>query len=82
MDYSAQVLFEIRRVVKPGAPVLFEVVEPNSPWIDAWGLMEMAKGTEVYFTELEDWETTFKQAGSQIQSSKAGELFRTYLLTF
>jgi ubiquinone/menaquinone biosynthesis C-methylase UbiE len=82
LDYSAQVLIEIRRVVKPGAPVLFEVVEPNSPWLDAWGLMEMAKGTEVYFTELEDWETTFKQVGSQIQTSKAGELFRTYHLTF
>lgn len=80
LEYFQLVGQQLRRVLRPGAMVVLEVVDPDSPWVDEWGSIEVEKGTEPLLTPLSAWEAIFKQEGVKIRKQARGELFVTYAI--
>ena len=80
-DYFSLVWSQLLRVMQPKSPLVLELLDPESEWVDEWGLLEMEKGVEPLFTPLQEWEATFKQLGSKVRKRVEGELFVSYLLT-
>ena len=77
-DYLSLMWLPLRRVLKPKALLIFDVVNPDSRWIDEWGLGEIYKGTEPILTPLKDWEALIKQLGGKLRKQEAADLFVTY----
>lgn len=80
IEYFDGVWAELLRVLRPAAPILIEVVNPESVWAEQWGLIELFKGTEPIFTPLSEWERRITALGGRIQKQASGELFTTYLI--
>ncbi|MEN9201637.1 MAG: class I SAM-dependent methyltransferase [Thermostichus sp. DG_1_6_bins_120] len=80
LEYFAEVWRELLRVLRPAAPILIEVVNPESVWAEQWGLIELFKGAEPIFTPLAEWEQCIRDLGGKIQKQASGELFTTYLI--
>ena len=79
-EYFSMVWHQLRRVLKPKASLIVEFVNPESAWVDEWGLIELHKGTEPILTPLQTWEKLIKQLGGKIRKQEAGELFVTYAI--
>jgi SAM-dependent methyltransferase len=80
VEYFTDLWQPLQRVLKPKSPVILEVIDPESPWTEEWGLIEIFKGTEPIFTPRQTWETVFKQLGARILQQADGELFTTYVI--
>jgi len=79
-EYFSIMWPQLRRVLKPKAPLIVEFANPDSDWADEWGLIELHKETEPILTPLKTWEMTIKQLGGQIRKQAMGELFVTYAI--
>lgn len=67
-DYWQTVLTEIKRVLKTGSVVVFDVIDPDSELADNWSILETYLGAEVFPEPLETWKSVIKTAG--VRSSK------------
>ncbi|WP_017323906.1 class I SAM-dependent methyltransferase [Synechococcus sp. PCC 7336] len=79
-DYFALMWQQLQRALAPKAVTVVEVVDPESEWIDEWGLVELAKGLEPILTPLQEWEALFVQVGAKVRKQARGELFATYAI--
>ncbi|MEO0854396.1 MAG: class I SAM-dependent methyltransferase [Cyanobacteria bacterium J06648_11] len=80
LDYFEMVWPDIQRVCKPKANWIVETVNPESPWAEEWGLVELEKGCEPLLTPLTEWEACVRKLGGRIRKQVAGELFVTYAI--
>ncbi len=77
-EYAALVWLAITKRVQPKALFIFDVVNPESRWIDEWGLVEMHHGVEPLLTPLTEWEALISAHKGIIRHQAKGELFVTY----
>ncbi|ASC73124.1 Ubiquinone/menaquinone biosynthesis C-methyltransferase UbiE [Halomicronema hongdechloris C2206] len=82
IEYWQQVLAQVRRVLKPGAVFVFDVVNPEVPLAENWAILETYLGAEVMLTPLEDWSPMLKQAGVKILKQQDHGLFHLFKVTW
>ncbi|QIZ72773.1 class I SAM-dependent methyltransferase [Oxynema aestuarii] len=82
LDYWVEVLSEVRRVLKPGAHFVFDVVDPASPLAENWAILETYLGAEVFLEPIAAWEQLIKSSGGKILKRQPGELFNLYKIKF
>ncbi len=82
LDYWQQVLSEVKRVLKPGGSLIFDVIDPDSPLAEDWAILETYLGAEVLLTPLSEWRSLVRQAGGKIVKSSPGELFESLQVSF
>ncbi|AGY58491.1 class I SAM-dependent methyltransferase [Gloeobacter kilaueensis] len=76
--YDEQVLTAIRRVLKPEGHLLWEAVNPASPWFEDWSIGQMYLGLEVVTAPaLTGWQSLLSEIGP-VRSRKGGELFELF----
>ncbi|MEM6446382.1 MAG: class I SAM-dependent methyltransferase [Cyanobacteria bacterium J06642_2] len=80
VEYFETIWTDVRRICKPKTIWLVETVNPESPWAEEWGLLELHKGCEPILTPLSEWEASIRKLGGRIRTQKAGELFVTYAI--
>lgn len=78
LEYFSLMWHPLRRILKPKSLFVFDVVDPETRWVDEWGLGEIYKETEPVLTPLSQWEALIKQLGGKVRKQEAGELFVTY----
>ncbi len=78
-DYNERVLREVKRILKPGGLLLWEGVDPESPWFEDWSIGQMYRGLEVNDTLIADWRALFDSFG-KVQKQESGELFTWWLV--
>ncbi|VEP11379.1 Methylase involved in ubiquinone/menaquinone biosynthesis [Hyella patelloides LEGE 07179] len=82
LDYWERVLAEVKRVLKPGGYLIFDVLDPEAPLAEDWAILETYLGAEVFLTSLSDWRSCVRQAEGKITKSSPGELFHCWLVRF
>lgn len=81
-DYWTAVLSEVKRVLKPGGMFVFDLLNPEAPLAENWGILETYLGAEVFLESLDNWQKTLKAAGAKILKTQPGELFQLYTVKF
>ncbi len=79
-EYAALVWLAIAKRVQPKALFIFDVVNPESRWLDEWGMVEMHHGVEPILAPLSEWEALIKTHKGTIRRQAKGELFVTYVV--
>lgn len=82
LDYWEAVLTEMRRVLKPGGTLVFDVVNPESALAENWAILETYLGAEVLLTELGEWQALLKRSNTKVLKTLDHELSRLYSLQF
>lgn len=77
-NYWSQVLASVKKVLKPTASFVFDVIDPEQPLAEDWAILEMYLGAEVELIPLETWKRHLKQEGVKIQKERSGELFHLF----
>jgi len=78
LEYWQQVLAQVRRVLKPGAAFVFDVVNPEAPLAENWAILETYLGAEVMLTPLDAWLPLLNQAGVKILKQQDHGLFHLF----
>ncbi len=81
-QYWAEVLTQVKRVLKPTGEFVFDVLNPETPLAEDWAILETYLGSEVFLESLTDWEKMIQSTGAKIVKKKAGELFQLYKVRF
>ncbi|MDY7022732.1 MAG: methyltransferase domain-containing protein [Cyanobacteriota bacterium] len=82
LQYWAEVLADVKRVIKPTGEFIFDILNPDAPLAEDWAILETYLGTEVFLESLETWEKLIKNNGAKIVKQKEGELFQIYKVRF
>jgi SAM-dependent methyltransferase len=82
LDYWRLVLDEVKRVLKPGGIFVFDAIAPETQLAENWAILEMYLGTEVFLTPLKELNELLKTVGAKVTSTRQGELFCLYQVTF
>ena len=82
LDYWERVLSEVKRVLKPGGCLIFDVVDPDASIAEDWAILETYLGAEVFLEPLSEWKNCLRQAGGKIVKTHSGELFQCWLVSF
>ncbi len=81
-DYWQTVLTEIKRVLKPGSVLVFDVIDPESELADNWSILETYLGAEVFPEPLESWTSMIKTVGGKVLKAESQELFHLFKVKF
>jgi len=81
-SYWDTVLSAVKKVLKPGAPFIFDVIDPERPLAEDWAILEMYLGAEVELTPIADWKRQLKAVGVKIKKEQEGELFHLFKVTW
>lgn len=82
LDYWAEVLAQVKRVLKPGSFFVFDALNPDIPLAENWAILETYLGAEVFLETLPKWDKLIKASGGQIVKTLPGELFQLYKVKF
>ncbi len=77
--YNDLVISAIKRILKPGGKLLWEVADPESPWFEDWSIGQMYLGLEASALPLDEWKQLLTECGT-VKAQDGGELFRTFLV--
>lgn len=82
LEYWTEVMAAVKRVLKPGGQFVFDLLDPEAPLAENWGILETYMGAEVLLEPLAAWETVIQAAGGKITKRLPGELFQLYKVQF
>ncbi|MEM1291382.1 MAG: class I SAM-dependent methyltransferase [Cyanobacteria bacterium P01_H01_bin.162] len=81
-DYWDIVLSAVKKVLKPGASFVFDVIDPDQSLAEDWAILEMYLGAEIELVSIAQWKQQLKATGIKIQKEREGELFHLFKVTF
>jgi SAM-dependent methyltransferase len=82
LDYWAEVLAAVKKVLKPDGQFVFDVLDPETPLAENWAILETYLGAEVQLEALSDWEKLIAKNSGKITTRQPGELFQLYRVSF
>jgi SAM-dependent methyltransferase len=82
LDYWNVVISEVKRVLKPGGQMVFDIIDPQKPLAEDWAILETYLGAEVFLEPVAEWEKMIKATGAKVVSRQPGELFNLYKVCF
>lgn len=82
LSYWADVLFAVKKVLKPEGVFVFDVIDSNAETAENWAILETYLGAEVFLDSLDDWKKLIQAAGARVVKQQAGELFYLYKIQF
>jgi SAM-dependent methyltransferase len=81
-EYWQLVLQEVKRVLKPGGAFIFDAIDPDLELAENWAILETYLGAEVFLSPLAEFTELVKSVGGRVTSTKSGELFQMYRVSF
>jgi SAM-dependent methyltransferase len=81
-EYWKLVLQEVKRVLKPDGVFIFDAIDPAAEMAENWAILEMYLGAEVFLSPLEQFVEIVKEVGGKVITTKPGELFQMYRVSF
>ncbi|WP_338441425.1 class I SAM-dependent methyltransferase [Synechococcus elongatus IITB4] len=75
LDYWAEVLTAVQKVLKPGGHFLFDVVNPEAAIAEDWAILETYLGAPVELIDLDQWRQLCRDRGARIRAELPGPLF-------
>jgi SAM-dependent methyltransferase len=81
-EYWKLVLQEVKRVLKPGGAFIFDAIDPDTELAENWAILETYLGAEVFLSPLAEFTELVKEVGGRVTSTKSGELFQMYRVSF
>jgi SAM-dependent methyltransferase len=78
VDYWAEVLAAVKKVLKPGSFFVFDVLDAEIPLAENWAILETYLGAEVFLESAAAWKKMIQASGGQIVKTLPGELFQLY----
>jgi SAM-dependent methyltransferase len=81
-EYWKLVLQEVKRVLKPDGVFVFDAIDPTAELAENWAILEMYLGAEVHLTPLAQFTELVAEVGGKVTTTKPGELFTMYQVTF
>lgn len=82
LNYWAEVLVAVKRVLKPGGFFVFDGLDTETPLAENWAILETYLGAEVYLEAASEWKKTIQAAGGQVVKTLPGEVFQLYKIRF
>lgn len=82
LDYWAEVLVAVKKVLKPGSFFVFDVLDSEQPLAENWAILETYLGAEVFLESAADWKKLIQSAGGRVVKTLPGELFQLYKVAF
>lgn len=82
LTYWAEVLGNVKRVLKPGGFFVFDVVNAEQPLAENWAILETYLGAEVVLESATAWKKLIQAAGGQVMKTLDGEIFQLYRVRF
>jgi SAM-dependent methyltransferase len=79
-DYWKECINAIKRVLKPGGYLVFDLLDPDKPFAEDWALLETYLGAEVFLEPLTEREASLE--GGKIISRSSGEFWELYKVRF
>ncbi|WP_310488865.1 class I SAM-dependent methyltransferase [Chamaesiphon sp. VAR_69_metabat_338] len=81
-EYWKLVLQEVKRVLKPNGVFIFDAIDPDTELAENWAILETYLGAEVFLSSLTEFTELVKEVGGRVTSTKSGELFQMYRVSF
>jgi SAM-dependent methyltransferase len=81
-EYWQLVLQEVKRVLKPDGVFIFDALDPDAELAENWAILEMYLGAEVHLTPLTEFTKLVTEVGGKVTSTRSGELFTMYRVSF
>jgi SAM-dependent methyltransferase len=81
-EYWKLVLQEVKRVLKPNGVFIFDAIDPDTELAENWAILETYLGAEVFLSPLTEFTELVKEVGGRVTSTKSGELFQMYRISF
>lgn len=78
LGYWEMVLRQVRRVLKPGQPFVFDVVQGELELAENWAILEMYLGTEVFLEPLPRWRELIQGMGAKVVKQRSGALLHQF----
>jgi SAM-dependent methyltransferase len=82
LNYWAEVLAAVKKVLKPGSFFVFDVLDSEQPLAENWAILETYLGAEVFLESAADWKKLIQAAGGRVVKTLPGELFQLYKVVF
>jgi SAM-dependent methyltransferase len=78
LAYWETVLSQVKKVLKPQSPFVFDVLDPEAELSENWAILETYLGTEVFLEPIDHWEALLRSLGCKILKKQPGNLFQLY----
>jgi SAM-dependent methyltransferase len=82
LDYWAEVLAMVKKVLKPGGVFIFDTLDSEQPLAESWAILETYLGAEVFLESIADWKKLVQSVGGKIDKTLSGELFQLHRVRF
>jgi SAM-dependent methyltransferase len=78
LSYWETVLSQVKKVLKPQSPFVFDVLNPEAELSENWAILETYLGAEVFLEPIDRWEELLRSSGCKILKKQPGTLFNLY----
>lgn len=82
LAYWELVLRQVKRVLKPGQPFIFDVVQGELELAENWAILETYLGTEVFLEPLPRWRSLIQGAGAKVLKQQSGPLLHQFMVAW
>lgn len=82
IEYWAEVLAAVKKILKPDGFFLFDVLDSEMAQAESWAILETYLGAEVFLETAHAWKKTIQTSGGSIVKTLPGELFQIHKVRF